>query len=157
MGNDRFKASVLVSVQMICIILIAATGPLFAGNILCLAGELAGIALGLWALSVMGWRNFNVTPRVRQGAHLVTNGPYGRIRHPMYAAVLLAVWSLVIDRPTVLRVAIGLAQIHHQLLMRGVRRAFEASMERHRWGWYGLRRHARLAWSERCFAFRFWA
>jgi protein-S-isoprenylcysteine O-methyltransferase Ste14 len=107
MEKDRLKASALVAVQMICIVLILVTGPLFAENVILLVMEIAGILLGLWALLVMGWPNFNITPLIKQGAHLVTNGPYARIRHPMYASVLLTMWSLIIDHVSLLRFATG--------------------------------------------------
>jgi protein-S-isoprenylcysteine O-methyltransferase Ste14 len=56
----------------------------------------------------MGWRNVNVSPLVKQDARLVTGGPYALIRHPMYSAVLLTIWSLIIDRYSLFRLAVGL-------------------------------------------------
>lgn len=49
----------------------------------------AGIGVGLWALSANRPGNFNVRPEPKAGGVLVTNGPYRWIRHPMYLAVLL--------------------------------------------------------------------
>jgi len=49
---------------------------------------LAGLALGLWALSANRPGNFNVQPAPRAGGRLVQQGPYRWIRHPMYTAVL---------------------------------------------------------------------
>ncbi len=49
----------------------------------------AGLALGGWALSANRPGNFNLRPEPREGAQLVTHGPYRWIRHPMYAALLL--------------------------------------------------------------------
>ena len=48
-----------------------------------------GTALGLWAVSVNRWGNFNIRPELKRGARLITTGPYRWIRHPMYAAILL--------------------------------------------------------------------
>jgi protein-S-isoprenylcysteine O-methyltransferase Ste14 len=48
---------------------------------------------------------------VKQGAVLVTGGPYRLIRHPMYLAVLLVIWRLIIDHFSLLRVAAGLILI----------------------------------------------
>lgn len=59
--------------------------------VLALAAVLAaaGAALGLAAMAANRPGNFNIHPAPREGAHLVVHGPYRRIRHPMYAAVLL--------------------------------------------------------------------
>jgi protein-S-isoprenylcysteine O-methyltransferase Ste14 len=48
----------------------------------------AGVAL--WALTANRPGNFNIRPTPRPGGTLVTTGPYGWIRHPMYTSVLLA-------------------------------------------------------------------
>jgi protein-S-isoprenylcysteine O-methyltransferase Ste14 len=50
----------------------------------------AGAAVGIWALSANRPGNFNIRPDPREGARLVTGGPYAHVRHPMYLAVLLA-------------------------------------------------------------------
>lgn len=87
----------LVFVQLVCLGLIALTGPLFATNpVLLLLECLAGF-LGLWAIWTMGIDNFNVTPDVKQRARLVTSGPYRYIRHPMYSALLVGGLALVLD------------------------------------------------------------
>ncbi|MFN4351731.1 MAG: methyltransferase family protein [Hylemonella sp.] len=58
-------------------------------------------AAGAGALLLFGWTlranrlgNFNIHPRPRVGGTLVTSGPYGWIRHPMYTAFLLGTWAL---------------------------------------------------------------
>ncbi len=48
-----------------------------------------GVGLGLWAMLVMG-RHLRIMPEPAAGAQLLRRGPYGLIRHPMYAAVVLA-------------------------------------------------------------------
>ncbi|MFA5182043.1 MAG: isoprenylcysteine carboxylmethyltransferase family protein [Syntrophales bacterium] len=108
MDPDRIKSSFLVSIQVACILLILWSGPLFATNQLLLVIETAGIALGGWSLAVMGRKNLNIAPTVRDGAQLVIKGPYRFIRHPMYASVLLTGWALIIDRFTLLRLIVGL-------------------------------------------------
>jgi protein-S-isoprenylcysteine O-methyltransferase Ste14 len=105
---DRIKSFLLVSIQIACILLIMGSGPLLAANRLLLVAETAGIALGLWSLAVMGIKNLNIAPTVREGAELVFRGPYRYIRHPMYASVLMTIWALIIDRFTMLRLIAGL-------------------------------------------------
>jgi protein-S-isoprenylcysteine O-methyltransferase Ste14 len=108
MNSNRIKSFILVSIQLACILAILASGPLFAANRLLLFVETAGLALGLWSLAVMGRKNLNIAPTVRDGAQLITVGPYRFIRHPMYASVLMTVWALIIDRSTLLRLIVGL-------------------------------------------------
>jgi len=108
MNPDRIKSSILVSIQLACILLILATGPLFAANRLLLVVEAVGIALGIWSLVVMGKKNLNIAPTVRDGAQLIIKGPYRFIRHPMYASVLLTIWAVIIDQFALLRLIVGL-------------------------------------------------
>jgi len=108
MGTDKFKAHTLVSIQVIAILLILVTGWPFAGYIPLLIIQIAGVMLGIWAIAMMGRKNTNITPLVKQDSHLVTNGPYAFIRHPMYSAVLLTIWPLIIDQYSLLRLAAGL-------------------------------------------------
>ncbi|MBS1186388.1 MAG: Isoprenylcysteine carboxyl methyltransferase [Burkholderiaceae bacterium] len=49
----------------------------------------AGAALGIWTLFFNRIGNFNIRPEPKPGSHLITNGPYRTVRHPMYTAVLL--------------------------------------------------------------------
>jgi protein-S-isoprenylcysteine O-methyltransferase Ste14 len=106
--KERLHAYTLVSIQFICIGLILVSGGPFARSLPLLLMEIAGILLGLWAIIVMGWRNVNVSPLVKRDARLVTKGPYASIRHPMYSAVLLTMWPLIIDRYSLFRLTVGL-------------------------------------------------
>jgi protein-S-isoprenylcysteine O-methyltransferase Ste14 len=106
--KERLHAYTLVFIQFICIGLILVSGEPFARFLPLLVVEIAGILLGVWAIIVMGWRNVNVSPLVKRDARLVTSGPYAAIRHPMYSAVLLAMWPLIIDRYSPVRLAVGL-------------------------------------------------
>jgi protein-S-isoprenylcysteine O-methyltransferase Ste14 len=64
-----------------------------------LAGAVA-LPLGLWALRSHAPDNFNLHPRPRVGGLLVTSGPYGWIRHPMYSALLLGAFALALTADT---------------------------------------------------------
>jgi protein-S-isoprenylcysteine O-methyltransferase Ste14 len=78
-----------------------------ASHFLLLLLQIVGLAIGIWAFIAMGIGNMNISPLVKQGAVLVTRGPYRLIRHPMYLAVLLVIWPLIIDRFSLLRVTAG--------------------------------------------------
>ncbi|MCE5262117.1 MAG: isoprenylcysteine carboxylmethyltransferase family protein [Deltaproteobacteria bacterium] len=108
MGIDRVKAYALVAIQGAAIVWVLMTGGLFAGAIPLLILQVAGAVLGIWAIAAMGIGNTNISPLVKQDARLITNGPYAFIRHPMYSAVLLAIWPLIADHCTPLRLVAGL-------------------------------------------------
>ena len=78
-----------------------------ASHFLLLLIQLAGMVIGIWALSVMGIGNINISPLAKPGAVLVTRGPYRLIRHPMYLAVLLVIWPLIIEHFSLLRITTG--------------------------------------------------
>jgi protein-S-isoprenylcysteine O-methyltransferase Ste14 len=63
-------------------------------------GIAAVVALGAFALGVCGLlylrRSLSIIPEARR---LVTGGPYRLIRHPLYAAEILAACALVMARP----------------------------------------------------------
>lgn len=103
MAVDKVKASALVLIQVISMAVILLTGWPFAGDIPLLILQIAGVMLGTWAIATMGRKNTNIMPLVKQDARLVTNGPYAFIRHPMYSAVMLMVWPLILDQYSLLR------------------------------------------------------
>ncbi len=102
------KSWLLVLIQFAAIALILLTGPLFAPSPLLLAAELAGLALGGWAVLAQGLSNFGITPDPVAGAKLITRGPYKFIRHPMYVALLLTTLPLVISDFSFLRLVFWL-------------------------------------------------
>ncbi|MGA3208504.1 MAG: isoprenylcysteine carboxylmethyltransferase family protein [Syntrophales bacterium] len=107
MTADKIKARILVIVQLGCIIFIFVSGSPVAYRPLLFLLQIAGLAIGIWAVAAMGIGNTNISPLVKQGAMLVTRGPYRLIRHPMYLAVLLVILPLVIDYFSLSRVATG--------------------------------------------------
>ena len=105
---DKIKAYILVFIQSICLILVFASGRPFAKDYLLLALEIMGVALEIWAVITMGRHNLNITPLIKQEAQLVTWGPYRFIRHPMYSALLLIIWPIIIDRFSLFLLITGL-------------------------------------------------
>jgi protein-S-isoprenylcysteine O-methyltransferase Ste14 len=54
-----------------------------------LAVFLAGLALAIWARVYLG-RNWGMPMTQKVDPELVTTGPYGRVRHPIYSGIILA-------------------------------------------------------------------
>jgi protein-S-isoprenylcysteine O-methyltransferase Ste14 len=103
LSPNKLKSYALVLVQFACLGVLALTGPILARNPLLLALEVAALVLACWALLTMRPTNMNVTPDVRPDSVMVSYGPYGFIRHPMYASILLGALALVLDAPSLLR------------------------------------------------------
>ncbi|MCB0289583.1 MAG: DUF1295 domain-containing protein [Calditrichaeota bacterium] len=100
---SKIIATTTVTIQFLCAGYLVLSGPVLVRHPLGLAVQIGGILLGLWAIAAMQIGNFNITPTVRQDARMVTAGPYRYIRHPMYAALLLATFPLALAPFTVLR------------------------------------------------------
>ena len=76
------------------------------GTVLCLAG----LAL-LLSAAVTLRRVIQIEPMPRPGGHLVTRGPYARLRHPIYTGILILVLGLFMRQPTWLVVIVGVPVI----------------------------------------------
>lgn len=83
-----------------------------------------GFALLQWAQVTLG-KSWSDTPRMMEGQHLVTEGPYRFIRHPIYAAFLLILGSLLLITSNWL---IGLCWIGMTILEAFSRIRFEESL-----------------------------
>lgn len=88
----------LVLVQSLSIIFIFLTGPVLMENIFLFLIEVFALLLGLWAILVVSHKSkIQISPEVAPGSKLVTEGPYKKIRHPMYSALLLLTLVLVLN------------------------------------------------------------
>lgn len=87
--NPHSLSRLLVAAQMALLVAIAIPDRQLhvspAGAVL----VALGVALGLWAMLVMG-RHLRIMPEPAAGAPLLRRGPYRLIRHPMYSAVTMA-------------------------------------------------------------------
>lgn len=88
--------TILVIYQFILLLLLAATTTWSAFHLGALPFLLGALLLSAWAVKVMRLGHFNVRPAIKEGALLVTHGPYRYIRHPMYASILLAGLGLLL-------------------------------------------------------------
>ncbi len=75
----------------------------------------AGMLLGAWAIATNRPGNFNIRPDAKADGRLIERGPYRFVRHPMYAALLLAGAGLVLRDPSAWRMLLlaALAVVLH--------------------------------------------
>jgi protein-S-isoprenylcysteine O-methyltransferase Ste14 len=61
-----------------------------------LAIALAGLALALWARVTLGG-NWSGQVTFKEGHELIRHGPYARVRHPIYSAILLMLFGTALS------------------------------------------------------------
>jgi len=89
MRRHSFLSWTLVIMQVACMFFLLLSGPILADSTGLLVLQAAALAVGLWAVLVMGVGRFGIHPEPVGRSRLTTSGPYQWIRHPMYASVLL--------------------------------------------------------------------
>jgi protein-S-isoprenylcysteine O-methyltransferase Ste14 len=111
MGNESDtwtnKLSALGTVTLVLtIVRLFFIDALFGRGLLTVAAQVLAVGLMLWARATFGLRSFHATARPTAGG-LVRTGPYGYVRHPIYAAVLLFVWTGVLSHASLEALALG--------------------------------------------------
>jgi protein-S-isoprenylcysteine O-methyltransferase Ste14 len=98
-GRVVARAAGLVGTTMLLVVGAFSTPVLFTPPLFVRAATVP-LTLGAFALGVYGLlylrRNLSIIPEARR---LVTSGPYRLVRHPLYAAEILAASALVLARP----------------------------------------------------------
>jgi protein-S-isoprenylcysteine O-methyltransferase Ste14 len=106
----------LVGTTMLLIVGIFGGAVLFtppaAAQVLATALTIVAFATAVWGLLSLR-RSLSIIPEARR---LVTSGPYRFIRHPLYAAEILAALAVVLSRPALWAVVAVLPFIGVQLL-----------------------------------------
>src|SRR5437868_7166177 len=72
------------------------SGALFASHPAVIAIQVAAFALMVAGRITFGRRSFHAAANPTEGG-LVTTGPYGYLRHPIYAAILYFIWAGALD------------------------------------------------------------
>jgi protein-S-isoprenylcysteine O-methyltransferase Ste14 len=83
-----------------------------AGSLLSLALMLSGAAFSIFSITHLG-RSFSVMAEARR---LVTDGPYARVRHPLYLGEAISFLGLTLQYLSPLALAIFVVQIGFQLV-----------------------------------------
>lgn len=107
------------------------TQSLFGHGPVSIGLQAVAVLLMIWARVTFGLRSFHFEANPTEGG-LVTTGPYRYMRHPIYAAVLLFLWTGVAVNASPLSVALGLAAT----AMLGLRILFEERLVRQRYPEY---------------------
>lgn len=129
------RGTVLVAAQVVCLLVVwlwpaPPLWPLPTGvTVACWAAIVAALAFGLWGAGVLG-RQLRVHPAPSERAELRTDGAFARVRHPIYAAVLLGstAGAVLAARPEPLVGLVGLALVLH------VKAGYEEGLLRARFG-----------------------
>ncbi len=93
---NKEHGGILVACQFMLLIVLAVSTDWRDVHLVALPFFFASLFLAGWAIKVMRLGHFNIRPALKEGALLVTHGPYRFIRHPMYASVLLAALGLLL-------------------------------------------------------------
>ena len=94
------KLLVFLQFGLIGLMLLFSTSIL--SSLLGLTIFLLGLVVGIFALLRNKLGNFNIQPKMKENAELITTGIYAYIRHPMYLAVILMMLGVLISSPTLL-------------------------------------------------------
>lgn len=96
---------------------------------LAIALGIAATALGLWVFAYNRPGNFNIRPEPKAGGQLITGGPYGWVRHPMYVALLLGMAGVAVGSHSLVQAGLWLAL----LIVLNFKAALEERLLRQRW------------------------
>ena len=100
---SRF-ALVLVFLALLYLLV---SGSLLSRSVIVLVAQVLAVGLSVWARRSFQPGQFNVNAEPKAG-QLLWKGPYRFVRHPMYAAVLLLIWSGVLSHISPLNLLVAL-------------------------------------------------
>lgn len=99
----RFALPVVIG----AIVALAATHSLFSPSPLTIALQLLAVTVAVWARRSFPAGAFRVAADPAAET-VIRRGPYRFIRHPMYSAALLFIWTAVLSHRSMRNVVIGL-------------------------------------------------
>ncbi len=88
------------------VLLLLLTGNLLSASPWIIAIQIAALALGIWSRRIFQVGQFSTGAETKAGK-LLRTGPYRFIRHPIYAIVLVLIWSSVLGHPSLTTVIVS--------------------------------------------------
>lgn len=89
------KSILLTTIQFLALGIILYTNPWFVQLPVLLAIQVIGLIIGIWAITEMSKSKLNIAPIIREGASLISTGPYRFVRHPMYLSLILFLFPIL--------------------------------------------------------------
>ena len=102
----RFISKFALLFVIVTILYLLISGNLFSRSPFIIAIQLFAVALSVWARRNFPTGQFSIQAEPNEGQVLST-GPYQFIRHPMYAAALLLIWSGILGHVSPFNLIIG--------------------------------------------------
>ena len=99
MSGGKTLSILAFAAIVLAVLGLAKTGGILATGPLGWTLQGAAVALMIWARVTFGGRSFHFAANPTAGG-LVTWGPYGFVRHPIYASILLFIAVSLVDHPT---------------------------------------------------------
>jgi protein-S-isoprenylcysteine O-methyltransferase Ste14 len=88
------------------IVVLAVTRNLFAASPYVIAAQAMAVALSMWARRSVPKSTFRVVA-APSASSIIRRGPYRFVRHPMYSAALLFIWTAVLSHLSLWTLGLG--------------------------------------------------
>jgi protein-S-isoprenylcysteine O-methyltransferase Ste14 len=107
-----FKLASIVGLAIMIAVLIAliAGHSLLADDPIPIGLQILAFSLMIWARMTFGGRSFHAAANPTAGG-VVTSGPYGFVRHPIYAAALLFTWTGILSHFSMMNLVLGMCVV----------------------------------------------
>ena len=109
MQRTKALSNAATAILIVSVLMLFKRHSLIASHPAGLVVQGAAILLMLWARVTFGLRSFHFSANTTAGS-LVTTGPYRFVRHPIYSAVLIFIWTGVLANP-IATVSLALAVV----------------------------------------------
>jgi protein-S-isoprenylcysteine O-methyltransferase Ste14 len=103
----KLISKIALLITILAILYLGISGNLFTASPFVIAGQILAVALSIWSRQSFQNGQFSIHAEPAEGS-LLFSGPYQVIRHPMYAAALLLIWSSILGHFTAVNIVIGL-------------------------------------------------
>lgn len=100
-------ANFALPILILAILYLMITGNFFSSSPFVIAAQVLAVALMIWSRRSFKSGQFSINAEPKEGS-LMSNGPYRFIRHPMFAASLLLIWSSVLGHLSTVTMIVGL-------------------------------------------------